>query len=149
MSKFLELLKTSDVHCLRIIESLDNLKGIYPVNESVLNKLSKDQMLWIELLISRFSKLQDFLGAKLIDSFLDSLQEKTDGLAMLDKIHKLEKLGVIESSEDWREMRELRNHLSHEYPDHPEIMASFINDLFELTPKLLQLYDNIKSKAPK
>lgn len=65
----------------------------------------------------------------------------------LDKINKLERLGIIENVELWKEMRDARNHIAHEYPDHPELTALYLNKVFDLAPKLLKFFDTIKNKG--
>ena len=64
---------------------------------------------------------------------------------MIDKLHLLEKLGVIEDSFVWQRMREIRNHLSHEYPTVPEITAKHLNDVFFCIPDLLNFLESIKN----
>lgn len=66
---------------------------------------------------------------------------------MIDKIHKLEGIGIITDAQVWQDMRKTRNHISHEYPDHPEIIARHLNKLFELTPKLLEILARIKAQS--
>jgi uncharacterized protein Usg len=67
-------------------------------------------------------------------------------MTMIDKINKLEKLNIIDDANLWFEMREIRHHLTHEYPDHPEITARYLNQMFNLAPKLLLLLENIKKR---
>jgi hypothetical protein len=66
---------------------------------------------------------------------------------MIDKIHKLEGIGIITDTQEWQDMRKIKNHISHEYPDHPEIIARHLNKLFELTPKLLEILARIKAQS--
>lgn len=64
-----------------------------------------------------FAKLQDKIGAKLFRKVLYELKEiDKENLPMLDVLHLLEKLEILEKSEDWDTLRELRNSLAHEYP---------------------------------
>jgi uncharacterized protein YutE (UPF0331/DUF86 family) len=86
------------------------------------------------------------MGTKLIDVFLDAHGELMDQMTMLDKLNKLERLGLLDDANVWLKMREIRNHLSHEYPDHPEITAEYLNQVFSLAPQLIELLRNIKNK---
>lgn len=70
----------------------------------------------------RFGKLQDAIGTRLLPSVLLYLQEPYEDRPMLDKLHRLEKLGYIENSEQWQTLRILRNRFAHEYPDDPDKM---------------------------
>ena len=64
-----------------------------------------------------FSKLQDKIGAKLFKQVLYELKEiDTFSLTMIDVLHKLEKLNILDASEQWEKLRETRNILAHEYP---------------------------------
>jgi hypothetical protein len=81
---------------------------------------------WVELLensdehsemldafVSRYGRLQDTLGDKLLPSMLRAGLEKTG--SQLDNLLRAEKLGWIDSTQAWIELRELRNRLVHEY----------------------------------
>ena len=67
----------------------------------------------LDAFVSRFGRLQDTLGDKLLPAMLRAALEKTG--AQLDNLLRAEKLGWIESTQVWIELRELRNRLVHEY----------------------------------
>lgn len=140
-----ELIKIADIHSSRLIFAINGLNSIFPLSASAVDNLSEHHFLLIELLTTRFSKLQDFMGTKLIDAFLNAKGELISQMTMIDKLNKLEKLGLIDDSNLWINMREVRNHLSHEYPDHPEITAQYLNQVFELAPLLLLFLDKLKN----
>lgn len=147
MNKFHEMIKIADVHAGRIRMALNELAALFPLDQAKVTALTMQDLLLIELLTNRFAKLQDFLGAKLINTFLEENIENTQNLTMLDKINKLERLEIIESTELWKEIRDVRNHISHEYPDHPELTAKHLNQIFTLSPKLLNFFEEIKKRA--
>ena len=146
MNNLTEIIKTADIHAIRIHYAIDRLVDLFPISASTIESVSEQNFLLIELLVSRFSKLQDFIGAKLADAFLESKGELVYSMTMIDKINKLEKLNIIDDANLWFEMREIRNHLAHEYPDHPEITAKYLNQVFKLAPQLLLLLKNIKER---
>jgi uncharacterized protein YutE (UPF0331/DUF86 family) len=146
MNKLSEMLKIADIHAGRIKNAIAGLKNIFPISAKQAGQLPEDVFLLTELLTGRFAKLQDLMGAKLIDAFLEDQDETTANMTMIDKVNKLEKMGIIESAELWREMRQVRNNIAHEYPDHPELTADNLNQIFALAPKLLELLENIKGK---
>ena len=146
MNNLTELIKTADIHASRVHYAIDRLVDLFPISGSTIDKMLEQDFLLIELLVSRFSKLQDFIGTKLTDAFLESKGEVVNSMTMIDKINKLEKLNIIDDANLWFEMREIRNHLAHEYPDHPEITAKYLNQVFSLAPKLLLLLKNIKER---
>ena len=63
---------------------------------------------------------------------------------MIDKINKLEKLGILSHAALWNEMRFARNSAAHEYPNHPELTAIFLNQVFNLSPALIEILNNIQ-----
>ncbi len=64
-----------------------------------------------------FSKLQDKIGAKLFRKVLYEIKEIDNiSMPMIDILHILEKLEILEDSSKWDELREIRNSVSHEYP---------------------------------
>ena len=147
MSNLSEIFKIADIHAERIQTALSDLKDLFPLNSDKVENLDKENLLLLELLTSRFAKLQDLLGSKIIGDFLAMTEDARENMTMLDKIHMLERLEIIEDSELWKEMRVVRNNISHEYPDKPELTAENLNRIFELAPKLIQLFVNIKSKT--
>lgn len=146
MTEFNEIMKIADIHEKRIKSALKHLKHLFPINVEILENFSEEDLAWIDLLINRFGKLQDIMGSKIIDLFLEAQQENVENLTILDKINKLERLGLIEDAELWKEMRRTRDHIAHEYPDTPSLMVKYLNQIFELTSKIIVILTNIKSR---
>lgn len=73
----------------------------------------QEQAEQIEAFTSRFSRLQDTIGDKLLPAWLEILNEKTN--VAIDNLDKAEKIGVLPSVELWLELRQLRNQMIHEY----------------------------------
>ena len=146
MTESNEIIKIADIHEKRIKSALKHIQNLFPINAQIVENLSEEDLAWIDLLINRFGKLQDIIGAKIIDLFLEAEQENVESLTILDKVNKLERLGLIEDAELWKEMRRARNHVAHEYPDTPSLMVKYLNQIFELTPKLLIIFTNIKNR---
>lgn len=67
----------------------------------------------LDAFVSRFGRMQDTLGDKLIPSLLRSLAEKPG--SALDNLNRAEKLGLLASVVEWLDVRNLRNKLVHEY----------------------------------
>ena len=145
-NKLHEIFKIANIHVDRIKLALQHIGNLFPVSASMIVNMGENDIVWIELFISRFGKLQDLIGTKLINIFLEENQENIEQLTMLDKINKLERFGIIENIELWKEIRAIRNHIAHDYPNAPELTAKYLNQLFNLTPKLLDILDKIKNK---
>lgn len=144
MNNLHELIKIADIHAQRIARAKNKIAHLFPANAMIITKMTEDELVWIDLFVNRFSKLQDLLGAKIVDRFLQEINENVEALTMLDKVNKLERLSIISDQKLWKEMREARNHAAHEYPDDPALTAKYLNDVFELAPELLNILSNIK-----
>lgn len=79
----------------------------------------------LEAFTSRFCRLQDTVGDKLIPAWLKALQEPVG--AAIDNLDKAEKLGVLASVDAWLETRQTRNQMIHEYIESLEILTTAIN----------------------
>ena len=69
----------------------------------------------LDAFVSRFGRLQDTLGDKLLPALLRASLEPIG--SQLDNLLRAEKIGWIDSAERWIEIRALRNRLIHEYVD--------------------------------
>lgn len=107
--------------------------------------MTDDNLAYLELLTNRFIKLQDTIGTKIFPLALSIMQEDPPGPTFLDRLHLLEKIGVLNQA-DWIELREIRNHITHEYPDSPEIMVLYLNKAVEKAKFLLQFWETLKTK---
>jgi len=88
----------------------------------------------LDAFVSRFCRLQDTLGDKLLPAYL-SMQLEPIG-TVLDNLNRAEKLGLIASVADWIEARSLRNSLVHEYTEDVELLRQSILRALELVPML-------------
>ena len=71
----------------------------------------------LEAYLKRFASLQDYLGAKVFKTLLDSA-----GISyskMSEVLTLIEKEGIIDLDK-WIEFRNIRNELEHDYPDEIE-----------------------------
>ena len=100
-----------------------------------------------ELFTSRFAKLQDVLGAKLFPLYLHHTGEEASNLTFIDKLNKLERLGIIESADMWMDMRHIRNIITHEYPDDLETLALSFNQALSMSCTLSETLKRIKDKV--
>lgn len=138
--------KIASKHEKRILESLQALKSTFPVSEQAVDHFTHEQILNLEMLTSRFAKLQYYLCANIFDAFFEVTQENVDGFSMIDKLNLLEKLGIISDAHQWREMRKARNIIEHEYPDNPLLIANTLNEIYALCPALIEIKTKIFHK---
>jgi len=93
-----------------------------------------------------FSKLQDLIGAKLFKEVLYELKEiENKHTPMLDVLHKLEQLNMIENANEWDILREIRNELTHEYELSYENRIENIKKAIWGYEELVKIYKNIKN----
>lgn len=143
------VIKTANLHAKRLQFAMDKLQPLMPISGTRFAQLSEQEILLWELFSSRFSKLQDLMGAKLFSLILELSEEPGESDTFIDKLNLLEKIGLIPDARKWRELREIRNHLSHEYPDDPEKNATYLNQAFAIAPYLLQCFETMKAFANK
>ncbi len=89
----------------------------------------------IDAFVSRFGRLQDTVGDKLLPALLAALAE-TVGPA-IDNLDKAEKFGFIESVDSWMAMRRLRNQMVHVYIEDPAVLASALRGGHAFVPELV------------
>ena len=114
-----------------------------PLSAATLADLDDDAVQDIDQFVLRFGKLQDVLGTRLFPALLDVLQEPYEDWPMLDKLNRLEKLGLLESTEAWEKLRALRNHFAHEYPDEPALRAAYLNQGFDAAASIETIMQRI------
>lgn len=95
----------------------------------------------LDAFVSRFGRMQDTLGEKLLPSLLRSLAEKTG--STLDNLNRAEKLGLLPSVVEWLDVRNLRNKLIHEYMVDADEFALALNDAHVWVKSLVAAYNAI------
>lgn len=139
-------INVGNLHANRIEKALHHIQPFEPISAEFLENLSDENLGYLELLTGRFAKLQDFIGAKIFPLILEVLQENTQELSTLDRLHLLEKLGYINNTREWIDLRNTRNLATHEYPDDPKLMASNLEKIVLSAKSLLMYWENLKKK---
>ena len=89
----------------------------------------------LDAFVSRFARLQDTVGDKLLPALLTALAE-TPGAA-IDNLDRAEKIGLIESADTWMLMRKLRNQMAHEYIEDLAVLSSALRSGHAYVPTLV------------
>lgn len=126
------------------MESLNHLTKIIPLTEKTLGNLSYASMSSIDMLIYRFSKLQDNIGQKIFPKILSLMGENVQEMSLIDILHHLEKLGFLHDKAFWDQMRSTRNELTQEYPDQLDKMANNINTCAQNAKDLVDYWESLK-----
>jgi hypothetical protein len=119
------------LHLKRMQQGLEHVKHLRPLTPTMLENMVDEDLAFLELFTSRFSKLQDYMGEKVFPAVLEFMGTDPNKLSMIDKLNKMEKYGLLESVEQWKNLREVRNKWTHEYPDSYKIIAGCLNDMME------------------
>nr|VFJ62303.1 MAG: hypothetical protein BECKDK2373B_GA0170837_11096 [Candidatus Kentron sp. DK] len=114
-----------------------------PITASHIRRLPEDDALSerVDAFVTRFGRLQDAIGDKLLPVFL-RLMEEIPG-AMLENLDRVERLGLVESADDWIAIRKLRNRMIHEYMTGPDELADALNAAHDYVPTLQNTLDKI------
>jgi len=97
----------------------------------------------VEAFTSRFCRLQDTIGDKLLPAWLDMLGEKK-GVA-IDNLDKAERIGVLPSVEQWLELRQLRNQMIHEYIEDLTVLADALQTAYQQLGFIVDVAESIIS----
>jgi hypothetical protein len=136
------IIEIAQTHASRLTYAIKKLAHHFPLSAKTVLAIPDDELPMFEFYTSRFSKLQDLMGNALFPKLLAAVGDLTEGMTFIDKLNRLEKLGIIESTDAWMTMRQIRNHLSHEYPNQPELTAVYLNEAFESGQQLLSCLEN-------
>lgn len=89
----------------------------------------------LDAFVSRFGRLQDTVGDKLLPALLAALAE--DVGPAIDNLDKAEKFGLVASADGWMEMRRLRNQMVHEYIEDLTVLTNALDSAHTFVPVLV------------
>ncbi len=133
-----QISKELEIHFRRIDALIPEIKSYLPFKESDFDDIEKIKT--IDSFIYRFSKVQDRMGEKFFPLVLAELYEYKSTMALIDVLHRLEKLELLPSTDQWIEYRKLRNILTHEYPDNKDEIIEAINASIEAYLDMKKVY---------
>ncbi len=99
----------------------------------------------IDAFVSRFGRLQDHIGEKLIPRFAALLGSTPKSL--LDNLAYAERAGWVESAETFVSARKLRNLLVHEYMAEAELFLEALHASDEATRMLMDIVTRVEQQA--
>ncbi len=140
------MIDVCNVHANRIQMANELLKEHTPFDAQKIKEMTPLELGMSDLLIHRFSKLQDTIGDKIFPLYLTILGENIQQLSFIDRLNLLEKLGILSSTEQWRMYRFARNAATHEYPDKMELMAENLNRIIALSIELINFWLHFKNQ---
>jgi hypothetical protein len=66
----------ADIHALRLKEALNEVIQLLPFTAQSFSEFTAQEVAFLDMLTTRFGKLQDVIGAKIFPLILQSLQEE-------------------------------------------------------------------------
>ena len=136
-----------DRHALRLEWVMGEVKSLLPLSAKVFENLAPAEVAYMDQFATRFSKLQDAMGAKLFPQVLDLVGEQGALNTFIDKLNRLEKIGAIDNAAQWPLFREMRNAFAQDYPEDSELNAETLNRAMPLASELLTVYRNTRDFA--
>lgn len=130
------LVRVTEKECRHLLDTDQRLFSA-PFSVEVAQQIDANPILAerLDAFVSRFGRLQDTVGDKLLPTLLSALAE-TLGPA-IDNLDKAEKFGFIDSVDVWMEMRKLRNQMVHEYIEDLTVLASALRAGHAYVPALV------------
>lgn len=101
----------------------------------------------VEAFSSRFGRLQDTIGDKLLPRMAQLTGMRPS--APIELLTQAERLEWINSADLWMEWRKLRNRLVHEYINDPIEFASALEHALQASKELIETEQNIRRYAQK
>ena len=130
------LTRVTGKECQHLLDTDGRLFGdLFTVEDA--KRIEADPILAerLDAFVSRFGRLQDTVGDKLLPALLIALAETT-GPAM-ENLDKAEKFGLLVSADAWMEMRRLRNQMVHEYIEDLVVLTSALRSGHAFVPELV------------
>lgn len=132
-------------HLHHLRHALNAVQHALPMTAAALQALNDEAVQDWDQLILRFTKLQDTMGSRLFPAALEVLQESFEDRPMIDKLHRLEKLGYLGSVGEWSQLRVIRNRFAHDYPEDDALKAAYLNEAADAVNTLAGLLDRFES----
>ena len=108
-------IKIANTHSQRLRAGLSKIQIYLPLTGDFVRLMNDDQVAILDMISTRFARLQDLIGSKIFSSILLILGEEVTNYR--DNLNKLEKLRILNDASWWRRIRELRNSITHDYPE--------------------------------
>jgi hypothetical protein len=147
------LARVTHKECQYLLET-DQRLFTGPMTIDLVQKIEMDPLLAerLDAFVSRFGRLQDNLGDKLLPQLLEAMAEPVG--AVIENLDRAEKLGWLSSSDTWLEIRKLRNQMVHEYIEDLAILTSalqaghaYVSVLIDTAKRLTAQIDKLAPKV--
>jgi len=144
LTKLKNEIEVCDLHADRLQMAMNHIKLIFPLTPEKLETLKDEEIGLLELMTSRFAKLQDTIGQKIFPLLLRILGEYQERDSFIDRLNKLEKLEILNDVDFWHRMRDVRNEIAHDYPEGADEKILKIRHCFDSSLALLSFWEELK-----
>ncbi len=138
--------KIAAIHVKKLQEALVYSKPILPITQERVTTLSFAEWTALEAICSRFAKLQDILGRKILPTVLNLMTDIPPLSTLIDRLHMLEKIEFLKDTNWWNDLKDLRDAITHDYEEDPDLMVDHINKITVGAQELLDYWDELKPK---
>jgi hypothetical protein len=142
------LARVTQKGCQYLLET-DQRLFVEPLTPELAQKIKADPLLAerLDAFVSRFGRLQDNFGDKLLPQLLDAMAEPVG--AVIENLDRAEKLGWLASADTWLEIRKLRNQMVHEYIEDVAILANALQAGHAFVPVLMDTASRLSAQIDK
>lgn len=109
--------------------------NLFTIEQAIQLEADHDLAERVEAFVSRFGRLQDTVGDKLLPLLLNALGEKTS--SVIDNLDRAKRLELLQSADDWMSMRILRNQMVHEYVEDVVVLTSALQAGHSFVPAFI------------
>lgn len=138
--------KVCENHAEKLQLALLETQKHVPFTSESFEKINAVDSAFLEVVTSRFAKLQDTCGQKIFPLVLNCSGEDVSDKTFVDILNAFEKFGFMEDANFWLDLRRVRNAVAHEYPDNIEKLAHDLNEVFKKSKELLEYWEFLKNK---
>lgn len=139
------IIELCERHAANLKWAIQKIEKYLPLESAKIAELSMEEMAPFEIFMSRFSKLQDAMGAKLFPALLDLSEEPGEYPTFIDKVHRLQKIGAVPEALDWHRLRQSRNYFAHDYPEEAQSSIDMFNKALGQSTILFAALDQAKA----
>lgn len=97
------------LHEHRLKISLKHIETHLPLTKQFFEKARDEDFAFLDMVAMRFSKLQDAIGKKIFPWILRITDDYEEDETFIDRLNRMERLGVIDSVQHWQALRDIRN----------------------------------------
>lgn len=142
------LARVTQKECQYLLET-DRRLFAEPMTAESAQRIQSDPLLAerLDAFVSRFGRLQDNLGDKLLPQLLSAMAEPVG--AVIENLDRAEKLGWLDSADTWLEIRQLRNQMVHEYIEDVTILTNALRAGHMFVPVLIDTAERLSAQIDK